>query len=91
MIWLVLYFLQFYISSLRGKKNILPNYTNSREPEPHVLKPAPLEKKYHEPELEPLGKKSGARAAKKLPGSSALVICQYTYTYIQIKSFKIDI
>ena len=49
------------------------------EPEPGVLgflEPEPLEKKNQEPEpeLEPeaLGKKSGARAAKKLAGSSAL-------------------
>ena len=47
-----------------GKKNILPNLTNSKEPEPVFfgpLKPEPLEKKYQEPE--PLGKKTGAGAA----------------------------
>ena len=38
------------------------------EPEPE-----PLEKKYQEPDLEPLGKKSGAGAAKTLAGSPALV------------------
>ena len=43
------------------------------EPEPGVfssLEPEPLEEKKQEPEL--LGKKSGAGAAKKLAGSSAL-------------------
>ena len=40
-------FLQFYLTSLRGK-NILPKLTNSQEPEPGVfgsLEPEPLEKK----------------------------------------------
>ena len=45
-ILLVLYFLQFYMSSLSGE-NISSYLTNSREPEPHVfcpLEPEPLEK-----------------------------------------------
>ena len=40
-----------------GEKNILPNLTNSQEPEPVFfgpLEPEPLEKKYQEPKLEPL-------------------------------------
>ena len=60
----VLYFLQF------GGKIY---FANCQEPEPHVfgpLEPKPLEKKYQEPE--PLGKQSGAGAANKLDGSSAL-------------------
>ena len=60
---LVLYFLQFYISSLWGE-NIL---TNSQEPEPHVFCPLEpkaeaLEKKYQEPEPEPLGNKIRSRS-----------------------------
>ena len=66
-------FLQFYLTSLRGK-----DYFGPLEPEPE-----PLEKKYQEPE--PLGKKSGAGAgaakkkavvagaAKKFAGSPALL------------------
>ena len=47
-ILLLLYFLQFYLNSLRGKAY----FANSQEPEPE-----PLEKKQG-PELEPLGKKN---------------------------------
>ena len=81
-ILLVLYFLQFYISNLWGK-NISPNWTNSQEPEPHVLgplEPETLEKinirsqsrlgKNQQPER--LEKKAGAGAAKKLSGFPAL-------------------
>ena len=63
-ILLVLYFLQFYRTSLRGKE-YFANLTNSQEPETFFW---------------PLGvgagaaleKKSGAGAAKKLAGSPAL-------------------
>ena len=48
-ILLVLYFLQFYLTRLRGKEYF------AKEPEPGVF--GPLEQ-----EPEPLGKKSGARA-----------------------------
>ena len=70
-----------------GEKNILPNWTNSQEPELGVFgylepeplekkqKPEPLGKKNQEPESEPLEKKkSGAEAAKKFAGSPALKI-----------------
>ena len=39
-----------------GEKNISPNLTNIREPEPHVIGPL---------EPEPLGEKEGAEAAWK--------------------------
>ena len=58
-ILLVLYFLQFYLTSLRGKEYF------AKEPEPGVfgpLEPEPLEKKYQEPEPEPLGKKIRSRS-----------------------------
>ena len=82
------YFLQFYLTSLRGKEYFWPNLTNSQEQEPFFWpleqqpEVEPLEKKYQEPE--PLGKKirswsrnrlrkkSGAGAAKKLAGSPAM-------------------
>ena len=53
-------FLQFYLTSLRGKEYF------AKEPEPGVfgpLEPELLEKKYQEPEPEPIGKKTGAGAA----------------------------
>ena len=52
-ILLVLYFLQFYLPSLRGK-----NLTNSQEPEPVFFGPL-------EPEPGPLEKKPGAGAARE--------------------------
>ena len=61
-----------------GEKNILPNLTNSQEPEPHVLAPWSLSrqnKKYQEPE--PLGKKINSRSrplGKKKPGAGAAKI-----------------
>ena len=58
-------FLQFYLTSLlAGKKNILPNLTNSQEPEPFFfgpLEPEPLQKNSRSRSR--LGKKSGAGAA----------------------------
>ena len=51
-ILLVLYFLQFYLTSFR-EKNILPNLTNSQEPGVFGS---------FEPEPEPLEKKPGAGA-----------------------------
>ena len=72
-----------------GENNILPNLTNSQEPEPlkkntrswsWSRSQSRLEKN-QEPEL--LEKKSGARAAKKLAGSPALQIGLG-------KTFKID-
>ena len=71
-ILLVLYFLPFYLLVF-GEKNILPNLTNSQEPEPVFigpLEPEPLEKNTRS--LSRLGKKSGAGAVKKLAGSSVL-------------------
>ena len=66
-------FLQFYLTSLRGKEYF------AKEPEPGVfgpLEPEPLEKKYQEPEPEPepLEKKSGAGDAKKFAGFPALIL-----------------
>ena len=65
----VLYFFQFYISSLWGG-NILPNLTNSQEsePEPHVfgpLEPQPEPLKKNTRSRSRLGKKSGPGAAWK--------------------------
>ena len=64
-ILLVLYFFCSFTLLVCGEKNILPNSTNSQEPEPFFCplepEPEPLEKKYQEPE--PLGKKSEAGAA----------------------------
>ena len=68
-ILLVLYFLQFYLTSLRGKE-YFPNLNNSHEPEPvgagcfGSIEPEPLEKK-KEPEPEPLGEKN--QPLKNLP------------------------
>ena len=54
-----------------GEKNILPNLTNSQEPEPGVFCSL-------EPEPEPLEKKkSGADAAKTIAGSPALVLSSW--------------
>ena len=57
-------FLLFYFCSFTlivcGEKNILPNLTNSQEPEPGFfgpIEPEPIEKEYQETEPEPLGKK----------------------------------
>ena len=54
-----LFYIFTYLTSLRGK-NILPNLTNSQEPEPVFLTPCSQSqsrlKKYQEPE--PLGKKN---------------------------------
>ena len=62
--------------------------TRTEEQEPGVfgsLEPEPLEKKTRMPE--PLGKKAGARVAKKLSGSSALreykEIVQVTLLYVK--------
>ena len=71
-ILLVLYFLQFYLTSLRGRE-FLPNLTNSQEAEPVLfgpLEPEPLEKKIpgagavweKNQEPEPLEKKVGGRS-----------------------------
>ena len=82
-----IFFLQFYLTSLRGKEY----FAKEPEQEPGVFgpleqEPEPLVKIYKEPEPEPLGKKiksrsrlqkkSGARAgaAKKFAGSPALVL-----------------
>ena len=49
---LVLYFLKFYLTSLRGKEYLPRSRSRSRS-EPGVfgpLEPEPLEKKYQEPE-----------------------------------------
>ena len=85
-ILLVSYFLQFYLTSLRGK-NILPNLTNDQEPElvlfgPLEPQPEPLRKKTWSWSWSRLRKKSGSRsrlkkksgagAIKKLAGSQAL-------------------
>ena len=72
------------------EKNILPNLTNSQEPEPVIFAPWSWSRsgsnkntrsrsrlgKNQEPEAKPLEKKSGAGAAKKLAGSPALIILQ---------------
>ena len=62
MILLVLYFLQFYLTSLRGKEYFakLSQFANSQEPEPEPGFFGPLE-----PEQEPL--------EKKIPGAEARV------------------
>ena len=67
-ILLDLYFLKFYLTSLSGEENILPNLINSQEPEPAFfgpLEPEPLEKNTRSRSLRGshLGKKSGAGAA----------------------------
>ena len=65
-----------FTSLVCGEKNILPRSRSRSEPgvfDP--LEPEPLEKKYQEPETEPLEKKSGAGAAKKFAGSPALAYC----------------
>ena len=57
-------FYLFYIFAFLvcGEMNILPNLTNSQEPEPFFfVLGAARKKKYQEPE--PLGKKSGAGSA----------------------------
>ena len=85
-ILLVLYFICSFTLLVCGENNILPNLTNSQEPEPGIfgpLEPEPLENKYQEPEPVPLGKKirsrsrlkkkSGAGAAKNISGSPALI------------------
>ena len=59
------------------EKNILPNLTNSQEPEQGVFgaleqKPEPLEKKTKSRSR--LGKKSGVGADKKFAASPALVV-----------------
>ena len=85
-ILLVLYFLEFYIRSLWGKKYL----TKSQEPEPHVfgtwsLSRSRLKKDTRNRSRSRLGKKLGAGAAaackklgagaaKKISGSSALLL-----------------
>ena len=69
--------MQFYFTLVVWwEKHISPNLTNSQEPEPqHVfgpLKPEPPREKIRS--RSHLEKKSGAEAAKKLPGSSALIL-----------------
>ena len=86
---MIFIFLQFDLTSLRGKEYVAKlKYSQEPEPEPGAfgsVEPEPLEKKYQEPELEPLvkknqepkpeqlDKKSGAGAAKKFAGSPALL------------------
>ena len=56
---------------MRGK-NILPNLTNSQEPEPFFLAPwsrSRSKKKYQEPEPEPLGEKIRSRSRSLLKKS----------------------
>ena len=56
-----IFFLQIYLTSLRGKEYLAKE--PEPEPEPSVfgpLEPEPLEKKYQEPE--PLGKKIRSRS-----------------------------
>ena len=55
----VIYFLQFYLTSC-GEKIILPNLTNSQEPEPGFFWPLG-------PEPEPLEKGAGAAWEKNQP------------------------
>ena len=65
-IYIYIYFMQLYLSNLLGK-NILPNLTNSQEPEPvneSMQEPEPIEIACEKnQEAEPLGKKR-AEAAK---------------------------
>ena len=63
------------------EKNILPNLTNSQEPEPVIFAPwsgtGAARKKIPGAGADwEMGKKSGAGAAKKLAGSPALIILQ---------------
>jgi len=55
-ILLVLYFLQFNISSLWRKENISPNLTNSKEPEQEKISrfPSPMQLKVHVIVVEPV-------------------------------------
>ena len=68
-ILLVLYF--FFCSFtilVWGEKNILPNLTNSQEPEPGIFWPlgaGAAQKKYQESEPGPLGEKIRSRSSLK--------------------------
>ena len=74
-ILLVLYFFCSFTLLVCGEKNILPNLTNSQEPDPFFgpLEPEPLEKNTRSWSLLKKKVRSQSRAAKKFAGSSALL------------------